>query len=84
MSDLFEAIRTVILGFAPGGVFLAKVLKGGTEGDLLNSMKRDFTTVRHAKPPASRQDSAEAYVIALGFKGRRVEEKDEDAEKAED
>ena len=68
----------------PGGVFLAKVLKGGTEGDLLNSMKRDFTTVRHAKPPASRQDSAEAYVIALGFKGRRVEGQDEDAKKAED
>ena len=66
----------------PGGVFLAKVLKGGAEGDLLNSMKRDFTTVRHAKPPASRQDSAEAYVIAMGFKGRATD--DEDTEKAED
>jgi len=53
-----------------GGVFLAKVLKGGTEDALLKSMKRDFTTVRHAKPPASRQDSAEAYVIAMGYKGR--------------
>lgn len=54
---------------APGGTFLAKVLQGGTEGELLESMKRDFATVRHAKPPASRQDSAEMYVVALGFKG---------------
>lgn len=53
----------------PGGVFVAKVLKGGTENEMLNKMKRHFTTVRHAKPEASRKDSAEAYVIATGFKG---------------
>jgi len=63
-----------------GGVFLAKVLQGGTEGEMLNAMKRDFTQVRHAKPPASRQDSAEMYVVALGFKGRATEQD----EKAED
>jgi 23S rRNA (uridine2552-2'-O)-methyltransferase len=55
---------------APGGVFLAKVLRGGTETQLLNDMKRDFDTVRHVKPPASRADSAELYVLATGFRGR--------------
>ena len=54
---------------APGGVFVAKVLKGGTENQLLTRMKKHFTTVKHAKPAASRSDSAEAYVIAIGFKG---------------
>lgn len=53
----------------PGGGFLAKVLRGGTENDLLATMKRDFRTVRHVKPPASRSDSAESYVIATGFRG---------------
>lgn len=53
----------------PGGAFLAKVLRGGTENELLNTMKRDFRTVRHVKPPASRADSAESYVIATGFRG---------------
>src|SRR3546814_5364977 len=49
----------------PGGAFVAKVLRGGTENDLLNAMKRNFRTVRHVKPPASRSDSAESYVIAI-------------------
>jgi len=53
----------------PGGGFLAKVLRGGTENELLATMKRDFRTVRHVKPPASRSDSAESYVIATGFRG---------------
>jgi len=53
----------------PGGGFLAKVLRGGTENELLTTMKRDFRTVRHVKPPASRSDSAESYVIATGFRG---------------
>lgn len=54
---------------APGGSFVAKVLQGGTEGELLASLKRDFKTVKHVKPPASRKDSAELYVIATGFRG---------------
>jgi 23S rRNA (uridine2552-2'-O)-methyltransferase len=58
--------RTVL---RPGGHFLAKVLRGGTEGELLANLKRDFTTVAHIKPPASRADSAELYVIAKGFRG---------------
>jgi len=51
------------------GAFVAKVLKGGTENTLLTALKRNFKQVRHAKPAASRKDSAEAYVVATGFKG---------------
>jgi 23S rRNA (uridine2552-2'-O)-methyltransferase len=54
---------------APGGTFLAKVLQGGTEGELLAMLKRDFASVRHVKPAASRADSAELYVLATGFRG---------------
>jgi 23S rRNA (uridine2552-2'-O)-methyltransferase len=52
----------------PGGAFLAKVIQGGTEGALLASLKRDFSTVRHVKPAASRSDSAELYVLASGYR----------------
>lgn len=55
---------------APGGTFVGKVLQGGTENELLAALKRDFRTVKHAKPPASRSDSAEVYVVATGFRGR--------------
>ena len=55
---------------APGGFFVAKVFQGGTEGDLLTMLKRDFKTVRHVKPDASRAGSAELYVLATGFRGR--------------
>lgn len=54
---------------APGGAFLCKVLQGGTEKDLLDLLKRSFSVVRHVKPPASRSDSAELYVVATGFRG---------------
>lgn len=54
----------------PGGAFLAKVLQGGTEPTLLADLKRDFATVRHVKPAASRADSAELYLLATGFRGR--------------
>jgi 23S rRNA (uridine2552-2'-O)-methyltransferase len=54
---------------APGGTFVCKVFQGGTEGDLLAQLKRAFASVRHAKPPASRADSAETYVVATGFRG---------------
>ena len=52
----------------PGGIYLAKVLRGGTESDMLKLMKKDFTTVRHVKPMASRDDSAELFVLAMGFR----------------
>lgn len=54
---------------ALGGAFVAKVYQGGTEHRLLADMKRRFKTVKHAKPPASRPQSAETYVVALGFRG---------------
>jgi 23S rRNA (uridine2552-2'-O)-methyltransferase len=54
---------------AQGGSFLCKVLQGGTEANLLAELKRDFATVKHVKPPASRTDSAELYLLAKGFRG---------------
>jgi 23S rRNA (uridine2552-2'-O)-methyltransferase len=54
---------------APGGTFLAKVLQGGTEAALLAALKRDYKNVKHVKPPASRTDSAELYLLATGFRG---------------
>ncbi|MCA0370862.1 MAG: 23S rRNA methyltransferase, partial [Proteobacteria bacterium] len=52
----------------PGGSFVAKVFQGGTDQDLLNALKRDFSQVRHFKPPASRKESPEMYVVAIGFR----------------
>jgi 23S rRNA (uridine2552-2'-O)-methyltransferase len=53
----------------PGGVFLAKVFQSGADAELLAQLKRDFASVKHVKPAASRQDSAERYVLATGFRG---------------
>lgn len=53
----------------PGGTYLAKVLRGGTEGLLLSKMKKDFSSVRHVKPMSSRDGSAELFVLATGFRG---------------
>ncbi len=53
----------------PGGAFVAKVLRGGTERTLLERLKQDFARVRHVKPEASRADSAEMYVVGMGFRG---------------
>ena len=55
---------------APGGSFLAKVLQGGTDANLLATLKRQFAEVRHVKPKASRADSSELYMLAMGFRGR--------------
>ncbi len=52
----------------PGGAFVAKVFRGGADGDLLKRVRARFETVRHIKPPASRPDSAETYLIARGFR----------------
>ena len=57
---------------APGGAFLCKVLQGGTEATLLAGLKRDFATVKHVKPLASRSDSAELYLLARGFRGHEA------------
>ncbi|WP_374526418.1 RlmE family RNA methyltransferase [Sphingopyxis sp.] len=66
------AVQTLL----PGGAFVAKVFAGGADRELLTVLKRNFATVKHAKPPASRKGSPELYVIAQGFKGR-VEESDD-------
>lgn len=63
------AIRTL----EPGGDFVAKVFAGGADSALVAEMKRNFTTVKHAKPPASRKGSVEWFVVAQGFKGRPEE-----------
>ena len=55
----------------PGGSFLTKVLQGGTDAALLAQLKRDFATVKHVKPQASRADSSELYLLATGFRGSR-------------
>jgi len=62
----------------PGGTYVAKVLAGGADHGLVAELKRLFTTVKHAKPPASRKDSSEWYVIAQGFKGRPEAPQDDD------
>jgi 23S rRNA (uridine2552-2'-O)-methyltransferase len=62
------AIEFAVEVTKPGGAFLAKVLQGGTEGELLTLLKRHFATVKHVKPAASRSDSAELYVLAMGFR----------------
>ena len=68
------ALAEIALDFAsrvlaPGGAFVAKVLQGGTEKEMLAVLKRDFATVRHGKPTASRKDSAERYVVGVWFRG---------------
>ena len=65
-EDAFAFAETVL---KPGGGFVAKVFQGGAEGDLLAALKRAFAEVRHAKPAASRSESAESYVVAKGFRG---------------
>jgi 23S rRNA (uridine2552-2'-O)-methyltransferase len=64
-----EALAFAVRVLAPGGAFLAKVFQGGSEKSLLDVLKRDFTTVRHIKPKASRSESPELYVLATGFRG---------------
>lgn len=62
---------------APGGTFVAKVLAGGAEGTLQKTLQKRFTKVANVKPPASRSDSSEKFVVAIGFKGRESDESDE-------
>jgi 23S rRNA (uridine2552-2'-O)-methyltransferase len=64
------ALHFALPVLSPGGFFVAKVLQGGSEKDLLNTLKQHFTKVMHAKPPASRKDSRELFVVAIGFKER--------------
>jgi len=67
------ALEFALEVLAPRGTFVAKVLQGGSERGLLETMRRNFTKVAHVKPPASRKDSAELYVVATGFRGGQDE-----------
>lgn len=69
MNLVEAAYEFACLVLKPGGTFVAKVLQGGTEATLLTRLKKSFTKVSHFKPPASRKDSAEVYVVAQGFRG---------------
>lgn len=70
MGLVEAAVQFAVETLRPGGGFVAKVLAGGADNNLVAELKRNFTTVKHAKPPASRKESSEWYVIAQGFKGR--------------
>jgi 23S rRNA (uridine2552-2'-O)-methyltransferase len=74
MSLCEAALEFACEVLAPNGIFIAKVLQGGTENEMLAIMKKRFKTVRHAKPPASRSDSAEMYVVATGYRGEGKED----------
>ncbi len=67
LADAAYAFAAEVL--APGGGFVCKVLSGGAEKALLDALKRDFRQVRHAKPPSSRKESSEMYVVATGYRG---------------
>jgi len=67
-EDAFTVASQIL---KPGGAFVVKVFQGGAEGTLLAALKHDFVELRHAKPPASRSESAETYVVATGFRGGR-------------
>ena len=69
MGLVETAVAFALETLAPGGAFVAKVLAGGTDTELLALLKRHFRSVKHAKPPASRKGSSEWYVVAQGFKG---------------
>ncbi len=66
LADMALAFAVEVL--VPGGSFVAKLFQGGAQRDMLNTLKLRFRTVRHAKPPASRKDSKEMYVVATGFR----------------
>ncbi len=62
------ALDFAVSVLAPGGGFVAKLLQGGSEREMLHRLQRHFISVRHAKPPASRKESRELYVVAKGFR----------------
>ncbi|MDG5495545.1 MULTISPECIES: RlmE family RNA methyltransferase [Azospirillaceae] len=77
LAEMAYQFATEVL--APGGHFVCKLFQGGAERELLAQMKKDFTTVRHAKPAASRQDSSETYIVAMGFRGGEAAAEEDEA-----
>jgi 23S rRNA (uridine2552-2'-O)-methyltransferase len=74
MALVEAGLELAIEVLRPGGAYVAKVLAGGADSSLVAELKRHFTAVKHAKPPASRKDSSEWYVVAQGFKGARADD----------
>jgi 23S rRNA (uridine2552-2'-O)-methyltransferase len=74
MGLVEAALEFAVDNLRPGGAFVAKVLAGGADSQLVAELKRHFAAVKHAKPPASRKGSSEWYVVAQGFKGRSAED----------
>jgi 23S rRNA (uridine2552-2'-O)-methyltransferase len=74
MGLVEAALEFAIQVLEPGGAFVSKVFAGGADSQLVAEMKRNFATVKHAKPPSSRKGSVEWFVVAQGFKGRRESE----------
>ena len=74
MGLVEAALEFAVENLRPGGAFVAKVLAGGADSQLVAELKRHFAAVKHAKPPASRKGSSEWYVVAQGFKGRRSDD----------
>jgi 23S rRNA (uridine2552-2'-O)-methyltransferase len=74
MGLVEAALEFAVGNLRPGGAFVAKVLAGGADSQLVAELKRHFTAVKHAKPPASRKGSSEWYVVAQGFKGRPADD----------
>jgi 23S rRNA (uridine2552-2'-O)-methyltransferase len=74
MGLVEAALEFAVQNLRPGGAFVAKVLAGGADSRLVAELKRHFTSVKHAKPPASRKGSSEWYVVAQGFKGRAADD----------
>ena len=70
MALVEAALAFAVEVLEPGGAFIGKVFAGGADSALVVELKRNFKTVKHAKPPASRKGSSEWYVVAQGFKGR--------------
>ena len=74
MGLVEAALEFAVQNLRPGGAFVAKVLAGGADSQLVAELKRHFAAVKHAKPPASRKGSSEWYVVAQGFKGRAADD----------
>ena len=74
MGLVEAALAFAVEVLSPGGAFVAKVFAGGADSELVAEMKRNFTTVKHAKPPSSRKGSEEWFVVAQGFKGRAADQ----------
>jgi 23S rRNA (uridine2552-2'-O)-methyltransferase len=75
MGLVEAALAFAVEVLSPGGAFVAKVFAGGADSELVAEMKRNFTTVKHAKPPSSRKGSVEWFVVAQGFKGRAADQR---------